>query len=64
MFISCEKHGKEGGLTFDEMMLLAWTNMLYNAEATVLVRTDPALRLVIATSGHTQVSRAIAHIDP
>jgi len=31
------------------MMLLACTNMLYNADATVLVLTEPALRDVIAT---------------
>ena len=33
----------------DEMMLDVCTDMLYNAEATVRVRTVPALRLVIAT---------------
>lgn len=31
------------------MMLLACTHMLYNADATVRVRTVPALREVIAT---------------
>lgn len=36
-------------LTFDETMLLAWTNMLYRAVPTVLVRTEPALRLTEAT---------------
>jgi hypothetical protein len=35
--------------TFCPMMLLACTVMLYNALATVRVRTLPALRLVIAT---------------
>lgn len=36
-------------LTFEETMLLAWTNMLYSAVPTVLVRTEPALRLTEAT---------------
>lgn len=37
------------GLTFDPMMLEACTVMLYIAEATVRVRTDPAFLDVIAT---------------
>ena len=36
-------------LTFEPMMLDACTDMLYNAVATVLVLTEPALRLVMAT---------------
>lgn len=35
--------------TFDPITLLAWTHMLYSADATVLVLTDPAFRLVTAT---------------
>lgn len=38
-----------GQLTLDEMMLLACTHMLYRALPTVLVRTEPAFREVIAT---------------
>lgn len=38
-----------GEPTFDEMMLLAWTNMLNSAVPTVRVRTEPALRLTEAT---------------
>lgn len=49
--ISARWPRQEGGegLTFDPMMLLACTNILYSAEATVRVRTEPALRLVMAT---------------
>ena len=38
------------GRTLDEMMLLACTHMLYSALPTVRVRTEPALREVIATA--------------
>ena len=41
--------GPEGILTFDAMILDVCTLMLYSAEPTVRVRTEPALRLVIAT---------------
>lgn len=36
-------------LTLEPITLLACTHMLYSAEATVLVLTDPAFRLVMAT---------------
>lgn len=36
-------------LTFDEMMFEVCTHMLYRAVPTVLVRTEPAFRLVMAT---------------
>ena len=35
--------------TLDDTMLDSCTNMLYSAEPTVRVRTEPALRLVMAT---------------
>ena len=35
--------------TLDPMILLACTHILYSADATVFVRTDPAFRLVMAT---------------
>lgn len=43
--------GMEGGrrLTFEEMMFDVCTHMLYRALPTVLVRTEPAFRLVMAT---------------
>ena len=37
------------GLTCEESTFDICTDMLYNAEPTVLVRTEPAFRLVIAT---------------
>ena len=36
--------------TLEDMIFEVWTHMLYNAEPTVRVRTEPALRLVIATT--------------
>lgn len=58
--VACPGHDRSGTIstiptsrpsihTFDEMMLLAWTIMLYKALATVLNLTVPAFRLVIAT---------------
>lgn len=37
------------GLTLEAKTLEVCTHMLYNADPTVRVRTEPALRLVIAT---------------
>ena len=36
-------------LTLDEITFEAWTHILYSADPTARVRTEPALRLVIAT---------------
>ena len=41
---------RSSSLAFCDMMLPVWTHMLYSAAPTVRVRTDPALRLVNATT--------------
>lgn len=42
-------------------MLLVWTAMLYNDDPTVLVRTVPELRLVIATE-HSNLNYRILKV--